>query len=82
MNAYFAAFGKDEMGKCSAFRLGFMVHYLQLKFKDEWFEWCAKNPQYGDIAHIAAGAAATRWWSQVRAFSDIYRHRLAFAAWC
>ena len=82
MNAYFTAYGKDEIGKCSALRVAFMLHYLQQKFKAEWVQWCKANPEHADIAFLAAGGAATRWWSIMLSFTDVYRGRVAYSAWC
>jgi hypothetical protein len=82
MNSYFAAFGKQEKGVCSALRLSFLVHYLQLKFKSEWVDWCAKNACPGISGHMVAGGTSTRWWSIALSFSDILKFHKTIAAWC
>lgn len=36
VNAYHATYGKEEMGVCSALRIGYMVNYLQDQYLGEW----------------------------------------------
>jgi hypothetical protein len=36
VNAYHPTYGKEEMGVCSALRIGYMVNYLQGKYLGEW----------------------------------------------
>jgi hypothetical protein len=81
MNAYFEAYGPSEWSVPSAFRVSFMVCYLQKKFLAEWHEWCSADPDRASVAFLAAQGAATRWWSVVESFGDVDRNAKFYSAW-
>ncbi len=81
VNSYLSSFGDEERGECSALRIGFMMSYLHHHFPVEWGAW-AKANGHGAISYLARGAAKTRWWSVMAAFSDCYDNRAAYSAWC
>ena len=78
VNAYIDAFGDEAMGVCSALRVGFMVHYLQSKFKHHWKQYTNRFAPTSKMCH---GASKNRWWSIVAAFGDIIRDLRTIVAW-
>ena len=81
VNSYLSSFGDEERGECSALRIGFMMSYLHHHFPGEWRAWASENG-HGAASYLARGAAKTRWWSVMAAFSDCYKNRAAYSAWC
>lgn len=53
------AFGEAKMGECSALRIGFMVHYVQVHYRTQWDEFLRTFPKCSTCG-IVPGASAGR----------------------